>query len=58
MFLVLSNLMSLPNYKEVKRYYDLGGRILTMGTDSHNSSSVGQYIDETISMYQNIVFKM
>jgi hypothetical protein len=50
--------MSLPNYKEVKRYYDLGGRILTMGTDSHNSSSVGQYIDETISMYQNIVFKM
>lgn len=46
----------LPNYYEAKRYYELGGRIFTMGTDSHQASDVGRYIDEAIDMYQPIGF--
>ena len=33
-----------PNFKQVQRYYDLGGRIITIGTDSHTSDRVGQHV--------------
>lgn len=35
-----------PNFEQVQRYYDLGGRIITIGTDSHTSDRVGQHVDE------------
>ena len=31
-----------PNFEQVHRYYDLGGRIITIGTDSHTSDRVGE----------------
>ena len=31
-----------PNFEQVQRYYDLGGRIITIGTDSHTSDRVGE----------------
>lgn len=46
----------LPNYQEVKRFYELGGRIITMGTDSHIYCDVGEYLDKAIDMYQDIGF--
>ncbi len=46
----------LPNYLEAKRYYELGGRILTMGTDSHIACDVGTYIDQAIDIYGDIGF--
>ena len=35
-----------PNFEQVQRYYDLGGRIITIGTDSHTSDRVGQYVND------------
>lgn len=34
--------MWISNFEQVQRYYDLGGRIITIGTDSHTSDRVGE----------------
>lgn len=46
-----------PNYQQVKRYYDLGGQIITIGTDSHTSDRVGQYVNDVIINLKKIGFK-
>lgn len=46
-----------PNFDIVQRYYDLGGRIITVGTDSHTSDRVGEYVQDVINEYQRIGFK-
>lgn len=40
----------LPSYEYVKRYFELGGEIITVGSDSHNRVRVGQYIEDAIKM--------
>lgn len=46
-----------PNFEQVKRYYDLGGRIITIGTDSHTSDRIGQHVDDVKNMLKQIGFK-
>lgn len=46
-----------PNFKQVKRYYDLGGRIITIGTDSHTSDRVGTYVEDVKMNLEKIGFK-
>ncbi|MFR7589954.1 MAG: histidinol-phosphatase HisJ family protein [Longibaculum sp.] len=46
-----------PNFDIVQRYYDLGGRIITVGTDSHTSDRVGEHVEDVISHYQRIGFE-
>ena len=46
-----------PNFELVKRYYELGGRIITVGTDSHTSDRVGEHVDEVIKEYEKIGFE-
>lgn len=46
-----------PTFEQVKRYYDLGGRIITIGTDSHTSDRVGEHVEDVIREYQKIGFK-
>lgn len=48
---------SLPGYNQLKRYYDLGGRIITIGTDSHDSQYVGMHVDKAIEMLTEIGFE-
>ena len=48
---------SLPNYDQVKRYYDLGGRIITIGTDSHQKEYIGKHLDKALKMCEAIGFK-
>lgn len=48
---------SLPGYDQLKRYYDLGGKIITIGTDSHDSEFVGMHVDKAIEMLTEIGFK-
>lgn len=43
-----------PNFEQVKRYYELGGRIITIGTDSHTSDRVGEHCFEVAKKYQEI----
>jgi histidinol-phosphatase (PHP family) len=45
-----------PNFKQVQRYYDLGGRIITVGTDSHTSDRVGEHVEDVIKEYERIGF--
>ncbi len=47
----------LPCKSQVQRYYDLGGRILTMGTDSHIYSDVALNLDKALEMYDDIGFE-
>lgn len=46
-----------PNFDLVKRYYELGGRIITIGSDSHTSDRVGEHVGAVIKEYQRIGFK-
>lgn len=46
-----------PTYEQVQRYYDMGGRIITIGTDSHTSDRVGEHVDDVVAHYQKIGFK-
>lgn len=46
-----------PSFEQVQRYYDLGGRVITVGTDSHTSDRVGEHVDDVIQKYQAIGFK-
>ena len=46
-----------PNYQQIKRYYDLGGKIITIGTDSHTSDRVGQYTNDAVEHLKKIGFK-
>lgn len=46
-----------PNFDQVKRYYDLGGRIITIGTDSHTSDRVGQHVNDVKEKLEQIGFK-
>lgn len=45
-----------PNFDQVKRYYDLGGRIITIGTDSHTSDRVGQHVNDVKENLEQIGF--
>ena len=44
----------LPTADYLRRFKELGGRIVTVGSDSHNTQRVGQYCHEAVSMVQEI----
>lgn len=46
-----------PNFKQVQRYYDLNGRIITIGTDSHEYNRVGENVEVVLSHLEKIGFK-
>lgn len=46
-----------PNFEQVKRYYDLGGRIITIGTDSHTSDRVGQHVNDVKEKLEQMGFE-
>ena len=46
-----------PNFEQVQRYYDLGGCIITIGTDSHTSDRVGENCLTVAKKYQEIGFE-
>lgn len=46
-----------PNYEIITRYYQFGGRIITVGSDSHTSDKVGQYLDDVIKKLEMIGFE-
>lgn len=48
--------LTLPDYKYVKRFYDLGGRILTIGSDAHCCADLGKGIAEGIEIAKKAGF--
>ncbi len=46
-----------PSKSILKRYYDLGGKIITIGSDSHTPGRVGDKVDEAKEALKTIGFK-
>ena len=44
----------LPDKEFLVRFKELGGEIITVGTDSHNEKRVGQYIPQALDMIKDI----
>ncbi len=47
----------MPEIPIIKRYYELGGEIITVGSDAHDESSVGRAAGETLGTLKDIGFK-
>lgn len=45
-----------PNIEIIKRYKELGGRIITIGSDSHKASDLGRDLLTTLKMLEDIGF--
>ncbi|MGM0875598.1 MAG: histidinol-phosphatase HisJ family protein [Bacillota bacterium] len=48
---------SLPSFNVIQLYKDLGGEILTIGSDSHSAETVGSHLFEAIKMAKECGFK-
>ncbi|MFH1831695.1 MAG: histidinol-phosphatase HisJ family protein [bacterium] len=46
-----------PEYGVIKRYKELGGQIITIGSDAHSSSSIGSNFEVVIKQLAEIGFK-
>jgi len=46
----------LPSFEILKLYHELGGKILTIGSDSHNTDALAVKFDSTISRLKKIGF--
>lgn len=46
-----------PGFDTIRRYHELGGTIVTVGSDAHTSDRVGEHVNEVIQAYQEIGFE-
>lgn len=44
----------LPSYDFVKRFHELGGKIITVGSDAHAPERVGQHIDKALALAKDV----
>jgi histidinol-phosphatase (PHP family) len=44
----------LPSARHLQRFYELGGRVVTIGSDAHDPSRVGQYADRALAVCKEI----
>ncbi len=45
-----------PSYEYLKLYHDMGGKILTFGSDSHSTADIGKGINEVMELAANAGF--
>lgn len=48
---------TLPDRAILKRYYERGGHILTIGSDAHNKMDVGEHVWQTMQLLKEIGFQ-
>lgn len=48
---------TMPETAIIKRYFDLGGEIVTIGSDAHYETVVGHAVSETINQLKSIGFR-
>ena len=46
----------MPNSEYVKRYYDKGGRMVTVGSDAHRVADVAADVPQVYGMLRDIGF--
>ena len=44
----------LPSAEHLKRFKELGGEIVTVGSDAHDASRMGQYVPEALDILKDI----
>jgi histidinol-phosphatase (PHP family) len=44
----------LPSIDFIKRFRELGGEIITVGSDAHDTSRVGQHISEALEIAKDV----
>lgn len=49
--------VTAPDLPLIQHYYDLGGRMITIGSDAHYVQDVGAGIDETIELAKSVGFE-
>ena len=49
-----SNNNPYPNYEIIKRYFELGGKIVTLGGDAHTSDNPGKYFNQVMDYLLSI----
>lgn len=47
----------MPDEQIIKRYYELGGRLITLGSDAHISENASQNFDKAVETIKTIGFK-
>lgn len=47
----------MPSEKIIRKYYDLGGRMITLGSDAHISENASINFDKAIELIKNIGFE-
>lgn len=47
----------MPDESILKMYYDMGGYLITLGSDAHIASNAAMYFDEAIKCLKNIGFR-
>ena len=47
----------VPNFEHLKMYRDMGGELITIGSDSHRGADIGTGIDETVELLKAAGFK-
>ncbi len=47
----------LPSYDIIKKYYEMGGYLITLASDAHKSENASAHFIETIKMLRSIGFK-
>lgn len=48
--------LSMPHKEVLKAYYDLGGRLVTLGSDAHKAEDLGKGIEESLDLMKEIGF--
>src|SRR5699024_899163 len=48
---------AMPSRDILELYYDLGGKVITIGSDAHKAEHVGHRFDEILTMLQDIGFE-
>lgn len=48
---------TMPEMPIVKRFFDLGGEIVTLGSDAHDESAPGRAVGETLQQLKRVGFK-
>ena len=44
----------LPSEAHLRRFKELGGRIVTLGSDAHDPTRVGQYAPEALAILKDV----
>lgn len=47
----------MPETPIIKRYFELGGEIITVGSDAHEESAVGRAVNETLGILKSVGYK-